>query len=231
VIPLPAAWGALVLAGAWFARPGPRARQLRPSRRSTTGPRAAALLVPSLAIAVVLLPPPVAVALVAAAFAAPRVLVTRARRRREATVQRSLPEVVDLVHLAVGAGLNVHLAVEAVTRRIDGPLADDLRLALDEVALGRRLGDALGDVPLRAGESVRPLLNALVTSDRYGAPLGDALALLAAEVRADRRRRAEEAARRVPVKLLFPLVLCVLPAFGLLTLVPLIAGAVSALRP
>jgi tight adherence protein C len=53
---------------------------------------------------------------------------------------------------------------------------------------------------------------------------------LATDVRADRRRRAEEAARRVPVKLLFPLVLCVLPAFALLTVAPLLAGALGSLR-
>lgn len=96
--------------------------------------------------------------------------------------------------------------------------------------MGRRLADALGDVPGRAGEATRPLVAALVESDRYGAPLGDALARLAAETRADRRRRAEEAARRVPVKLLFPLVCCVLPAFGLLTVAPLLAGSFTALR-
>jgi tight adherence protein C len=56
------------------------------------------------------------------------------------------------------------------------------------------------------------------------------LTVLAAEVRAERRRRAEAAARRVPVKLLFPLVLCVLPAFGLLTVVPLLAGAATSLH-
>jgi tight adherence protein C len=69
-----------------------------------------------------------------------------------------------------------------------------------------------------------------VASERYGAPLADALVTLAADARADRRRRAEEAARRVPVQLLFPLVLCVLPAFVLLTLAPLLAGALGSLR-
>jgi len=143
---------------------------------------------------------------------------------------RSLPEVVDLFHLAVASGLTVPLAVDAVARRARGPLAAELEAALGEVALGRRLGDALADIPVRAGEVTRPLVAALVASDRYGAPLGDALERLAAEVRADRRRRAEEAARKVPVKLLFPLVCCVLPAFGLLTVAPLIAGAIAALR-
>jgi len=130
----------------------------------------------------------------------------------------------------VASGLTVPLAVDAVARRARGPLAAELGAALGEVALGRRLGDALADIPVRAGEVTRPLVAALVASDRYGAPLGDALERLAAEVRADRRRRAEEAARKVPVKLLFPLVCCVLPAFGLLTVAPLIAGAIAALR-
>jgi tight adherence protein C len=99
----------------------------------------------------------------------------------------------------------------------------------DEAAKGRRLGDALDDLPARVGEAVRPLSTALVASERYGAPLAEGLERLADEVRRDRRRRAEEAARKVPVKLLFPLVTCTLPAFGLLTVAPLIAGAVPSL--
>jgi tight adherence protein C len=98
------------------------------------------------------------------------------------------------------------------------------------VTLGRRLADALDDLPTRAGEAVRPLVGALVASERYGAPLVTSLERLADEVRRDRRRRAEEAARKVPVKLLFPLVACTLPAFGLLTVAPLIASAVRSLR-
>ena len=82
----------------------------------------------------------------------------------------------------------------------------------------------------RAGEAARPLTAALVASERYGAPVVAGLERLAAEVRRDRRRRAEEAARRVPVKLLFPLVTCTLPAFALLTVAPLIAGTLGSLR-
>jgi tight adherence protein C len=223
---LPWAWAALMLVGAWRGRPSRAARRaalpaLQAGPVATVACAALALLLPLWAI------PP----FVVACWFAPTALARRARRRREQEVARSLPEVVDLCNLAVGAGLNVSLAVDAVARRATGPLGAELALVLDEIALGRRLADALGDVPARAGECTRPLVTALVSSDRYGAPLGDALALLSAEVRADRRRRAEEIARRVPVKLLFPLVCCVLPAFGLLTLAPLIAGAASALRP
>jgi tight adherence protein C len=230
VIALPLAWAALILTGAWRARPRARAAP-RVARARTRVARSPAVALGALAIAALVLPIWLAAVLIVVAWAAPAALERRARARHEQEIARSLPEIVDLFHLAVAAGLNVTLAVDAVARRATGPLVPELAAALDEVALGRRLGDALSDVPARAGERVRPLVTALVASDRYGSPLGDALGRLAAEVRADRRRRAEEIARRVPVKLLFPLVCCVLPAFGLLTLAPLIAGAVSALRP
>ena len=72
--------------------------------------------------------------------------------------------------------------------------------------------------------------SALAACERYGSPVGPALARLSTEVRAARRRQAEAAARRVPVKLLFPLVGCILPAFALLTVAPLVASAAGSLR-
>jgi tight adherence protein C len=167
---------------------------------------------------------------VVAAWGAP--VLRRRHRARDgvAEVRRSLPEVVDLLTLAVGAGLTVPLAVAAVAGRHDGPVGSELRRVAEEVARGRRCADALDDAGARLGPDARPVLAALVASERYGAPLADALARLSSDVRADRRRRAEEAARRVPVKLLFPLVLCVLPAFALLTMAPLLAGAFGSLR-
>ena len=164
------------------------------------------------------------------AWAVPSVRAGRREQRRRAVVAAGLPEVVDLLAVAVGSGLTVHLALAQVARRADGPLAEELVRVVDDVALGRRLADALDDLPVRAGEALRPLVAALVASERYGAPLGAGLDRLADEVRRERRRRAEEAARKVPVKLLFPLVTCTLPAFGLLTVAPLIASAVRSLR-
>jgi len=144
--------------------------------------------------------------------------------------EADLPETVDLLALAVGAGCNVTLAVAAAGRRGSGPLAAELRSVIAEGGRGRRLADALDELPARAGESVRPLAAALAGCERYGAPLAASLDRIADHVRRQRQRRAEEAARKVPVLLLFPLVLCILPAFALLTVAPLIAGALHELR-
>jgi tight adherence protein C len=154
----------------------------------------------------------------------------RIERRRVARLEAELPDAVDLLLLAVGAGLTVPLALDAVARRGTGDLAAEFGAVVAASRQGHRLADALDALPARTGEAVRPLAAALAASERYGAALGPALERLALDVRATRRRRAEEAARRVPVKLLFPLVLCVLPAFALLTVAPLIASALQSLR-
>jgi tight adherence protein C len=235
---LPVAWLALLLAGAARRRPAPaRVRALLPPAPSRSRPawtrdprvRRWALAVSAGAAGYVVLPV-FAPVLAVVAWAVP---VVRARRRAgaaAAAVRRSLPEAVDLLNLAVGAGLTVPLAIAAVGRRHQGPVGIELARVAREVDGGRRCADALEDAGGRLGPDAGPVLSALVASERYGAPLAEALARLAADVRADQRRRAEESARRVPVKLLFPLVLCVLPAFALLTVAPLLAGALGSLR-
>ncbi len=140
-----------------------------------------------------------------------------------------LPEVIDLFVLAVGSGLNVATAVATVAARSPPVHRRALTAAVDRVEHGERLGDALEAVVEELGEPVRPLIAALVASERYGVALLPSLERLVAEARADRRRRAETAARRVPVLLLFPLVLCVLPAFCLLTLAPLLAATIRSI--
>lgn len=233
---LPATWAAVVLVLAWAHRPAPdRVRSLAPARAAamspSLGPVARRWAAAAVGGAVSLVVLPVAAPLVVLlAWGAP---VLRARRRAGAgsvALLRGLPETIDLLRLAVGAGCNVPLAVAAVGRRGTGPLAAELAWVAGQVDGGRRCADALDDAAARLGPVARPLLAALAASDRYGASLDDTLARLASDARADRRRRAEEAARRVPVQLLFPLVLLVLPAFALLTVAPLVAGGLGSLR-
>jgi hypothetical protein len=145
----------------------------------------------------------------------------RRARRRDDDIARELAVVVDLVGVGVAAGCTPYTAVE-IGARWAPPL---LRRALDDVvracALGQTFDDALRELGVRMPPA-RALADTLRTSARLGAPVAPALARLAADVRADLRRRAEARARTVPVRLCFPLVGCILPAFALLTVVPVV---------
>jgi tight adherence protein C len=154
-------------------------------------------------------------------------LVRKRRRQREATeaVLDELPDVVDLLRLATGAGLSLPLALPMVGRHGAGPVREVLAAAQADRA--RPLGDALVAHLDPLGPGATRLARALADHLRYGAALEPRLAQVGLEARADRRRHAEIDARRVPVRLLLPLVLCALPAFGLLTVVPLIAGSLQ----
>lgn len=159
--------------------------------------------------------------------------ITASRREsleRGSEVLRELPEVVDLLTVAVAGGLTVPLAVAAVAERVPGLVAAEFDRCVADAALGRRLADQLDSVPDQLGDASRPLIRALVAAERYGTPVVEALARVSADLRTERRRQAEIAARRLPVKLLFPLVACVLPAFVLLTVVPILAGSIQGLR-
>jgi tight adherence protein C len=172
--------------------------------------------------------PAVGIASAAVPFAVD-VLRRRRRARRAADeLIAEVPDVVDLFRVAAGGGLTVLQAIEAVGAAIDGQLAPVLCDVHRRVFLGERLVDVL-HVLARVGEPVRPLAGALLSAERDGSALAAPLERAAEHARDLRRRRAEEAARRVPVQLLFPLVVCVLPAFGLLTVVPLLAGTLQTL--
>jgi Flp pilus assembly protein TadB len=166
-------------------------------------------------------PVPLIFGSIARVLGAPR--ARRDRRRRDDAILRELPVVVDLVGVALGAGCTPFLAVEHATRYGPERSASALRDVSRACALGHSFDDALREL----GSSVpmlRPLAEALRASGALGSPAGPALARLAVEVRADARRRAEGRARTVPVRLCFPLVACVLPAFALLTVAPVVLG-------
>jgi pilus assembly protein TadC len=155
-----------------------------------------------------------------------RVVEERRARSIELAVGRELPVTVDLLAVAVGAGCTPFLAVDTAARWAPPMLAAELDDVRRACTLGRGFADALDDLAERV-PSLQPLADALLASDRFGAPVGDALVRLAAEQRTALRRRAEARARTVPVRLLFPLIFLVLPAFGLLTVVPAVLAGIG----
>lgn len=154
--------------------------------------------------------------------------MTRRRHHRTQRAARvALPDAIELVVIGVRAGLTPAAAFEMAVDHAPAPLTD----ALDGVRLqmhrGKRLADALDELPDWLGQEAAFFTDALTTADRYGLPLGPMLDQLGADVRAARSREAQRQARTLPVKLSFPLVVCTLPSFVLLAIVPAVLGAIS----
>ena len=151
---------------------------------------------------------------------------SRRRRRLDDEMARQIAVAVDLVGVAVAAGHTPYLAAQLGARWSPPLVAHELDAAVGACAMGQSFDDALREMARRS-PGTRGLAEALRTSARLGAPAAPALARLATELRADLRRRAETRARTVPVRLCFPLVGCILPAFALLTVVPAVVAGIS----
>lgn len=150
-------------------------------------------------------------------FGAPRRI--RAERRLADRLAREVAVAVDLVAVGVAAGCTPYLAVDLCAQWAPPLIGSALTGAMRATSVGHSFDDALRELGAET-PALRGLTDTLRTSVRLGAPVAPALARLATEVRADLRRRAEARARTVPVRLCFPLVACILPAFALLTVVP-----------
>jgi tight adherence protein C len=149
------------------------------------------------------------------------------RNRRGTLRPEAVALTADLLAMATGAGLTPYLALEVVVQFVSGPVAVRLRTAL---VRAQRCGVSLAEALEAEGEfspRLAPVLTLLAASERGGAPVGAALVRLAASTRAQARRRAMARARTVPVRLLFPLVFLVLPAFLLLTVAPVVLASLT----
>jgi Flp pilus assembly protein TadB len=144
-------------------------------------------------------------------------------RKQAVALAAAVPLAADLLALALGAGLTPYLALEVAARWAPPPVAVRFAAVL-AAARERRLVEAL-EAEAAASPPLGAVLRVLIASERLGAPAASSLARLAVEGRARARQEAMARARTVPVRLLFPLVFLVLPAFLVLTVAPvLLAG-------
>jgi tight adherence protein C len=142
---------------------------------------------------------------------------------RQNVIERELPDVLDQLTVTVEAGLGFEAAVARVASSSEGPLAEELGRTLQDVQLGLSRQDALAALAKRtAAPDLRQLIVALDQADRLGVPLAHTLRVQSGEMRIRRRIRAEEAAMKLPVKLVFPLILCIMPALFVALLGPAI---------
>jgi tight adherence protein C len=148
------------------------------------------------------------------------VLSGRATRRRDA-ITAELPDMVDLLTVSIEAGLALEAALSRVSERGDGPLAQEVRRTLSEIALGRQRRDALRALGERTQvPAVATFVNSLIQADQSGMELGPVLRAQSDQVRQRRRQRAEESAMKAPIKMLFPLILFIFPSIFIVLLGP-----------
>jgi tight adherence protein C len=157
-------------------------------------------------------------------------VITHRERRTRAAALAALPDLIELVIVGVRAGLTPAAAFEIAEQHVAVALRPAVVEVVHRLHRGSRLADALGALPELLGPAAAAFADTLGTADRYGQPLEPTLDRLAVDARAERRRHAERYARTLPVRLSFPLVVCTLPAFVLLAIVPALLGAVSTLR-
>ena len=166
----------------------------------------------------------------AVAWRVPDLVLARLARGTSAAADREIPVLLDLLAVATSAGLPPQLAFRRAVEAATGPLADELRSVLDASDLGGRWRDELIVVGDRlALPDLQRLLGALARTDSLGSSLAEEIEHLASDVREVRRAAAAQRARTAPVKMLFPLVFLVLPAFLLLTVVPVLLTTVRSI--
>ncbi|MDH7568849.1 MAG: type II secretion system F family protein [Armatimonadota bacterium] len=163
-------------------------------------------------------------------FFGPDVMIFSRTRRRRKQIQRSMPYVLDLLSVCVGAGLSFDAAMQKVAEKVRGPLTDEFRQVSYEVRIGKPRRDALRDMRDRCGvEDLNVFVASLIQADRLGLSIGQVLRVQADLMRNLRRERAREAAMKIPIKMLFPLIFLILPAMFVVILGPAVLQMMQAL--
>ena len=146
-------------------------------------------------------------------FFMPDLLLRNTGQKRQQQIPRALPDAIDMLTICVEAGLGFDAALAQVARYTHGPLAAEFARALQEMQIGKSRTEALRSMAERTtAPEFRAFISAMVQSAELGIPVAHVLREQAKEMRVRRRQRAEEQAQKVPVKITFPLILCLFPA-------------------
>lgn len=156
-----------------------------------------------------------------AGWLAPSLWLYQKAYNRSEQVRRELPDALDLLTISVEAGLAFDAAVSQVARNSTGPLAEEFFRVLQEMQIGTGRVDALRALGERTDvPELKAFVGAMVQADAFGIPIARVLRVQAKEMRVKRTQRAEEKAQKVPVKILFPLIFCILPALFVVIMGP-----------
>lgn len=142
-------------------------------------------------------------------------------KQRQTAITKSLPDAFDLITTCVEAGLGLDAALARVAEKVKGPFADDLSVTLREIGMGRQRAEALRELGDRTGvKDLVMFVNAIIQAEQLGTSIGQVLRVQSEQMRTRRRQRAEELANQAPVKMVFPLVLFILPTLFIVIIGP-----------
>ena len=202
------------------------------------GLRVAVALAAFVALATpILMRPNVGAAMGAAAFGymLPGFVLARMAKRRQHRLRLSLPDALDLLVVSVEAGLGLDQAIQRVADELafaHRELSEELRLINFELRAGTARSEALHNLATRTGvDDISSLVAMLVQTDKFGTSVAQSLRVHSETLRTKRRQRAEEAAAKTGVKMVFPLVICIFPAVWVVTIGPAAIKFVQILFP
>lgn len=163
-------------------------------------------------------------------FAGPITWVRGRATRRQQAIQRALPDTLDLIVVSVEAGLGLEAAFARITEQQDDPLALELRHVLADINLGIARREALQAMARRArSPGVSSLVAAVLQAERTGMGIAQVLRTQASHLRTIRRQRAEEAAMKAPLKMLFPLIFFIFPSLFVVVLGPAVLNLMESM--
>ncbi|WP_442543653.1 type II secretion system F family protein [Arthrobacter sp. KN11-1C] len=189
---------------------------------------ALALIVAALTIMILLKTPSgttllLTIFLTALAYFVPDILIHGRGAERQKAIELELPNTLDQMLISVEAGLGFETAMARACHNGKGPLAAELARTLQDMQVGRTRKDAYISMAERTGvPDLRSFVSAIVQADIYGIAIANVLRSQAKQMRIKRRQRAEEKAMKLPVKVLFPLMFCILPALFIVIIGPAI---------
>jgi tight adherence protein C len=159
----------------------------------------------------------------------PELLLKSRAQERGQKITLELADTLDQMTIAVEAGLGFDAAMAKAGQNGSGPLAEELVRTLQDIQFGQSRRQAYEGLAARTDVvDLRRFVRAVIQADRYGVAVADVLRTQAAEMRMKRRQRAEEKAMQIPVKVIFPLMLCILPVLFIVLLGPAVMDIVAA---